>query len=697
MVAEMSAQPARGTHSDPAIARVEVVAVHGMGMQHSSETLLEWAEPILQRIDFYAKQAPSHPEPAGSQLPPVIVALETEEIDAVDLDSREWFDKQRVTDDRTWRVARELGIQLGRRAKNMSSAPEAGGDELTGTARIVVEDATNPLEDDDQIEPSEVEFTSVVVGAGADDHVAAQVRYVIPGAQDDHRLLSVTFTEARWAESLLPLSRSRVFTWGIYFLWKAVGRVALYLRNMVYGTARAVSRPLGWLSWVVIGSSVAALIVLGAITTVLLVLVGPLMLLPGVATKLGPTIDTFVGFIGDVPSWSEHPVRAAAMRAIVLTQIQQARNRAGDDGTVVVIAHSEGAAITVELLCQPSPPTAARVDVLVTVGAAVTLLGRPGWTRTNIRAPELVSTGRSDELNLVRSWAKRELPMRWLNFWATWDVVPSGPISTGAIARRARWSASYSSATSAQLGPEEHPVHNRSSPLEDHQTYSANVVQVIDPLTRMIMNPVPRLADTLHLTSEQAAWNRAHVIGVKRLGFNRLLIAILGVLAVLDRDVYASFVAIPLGGIASAIAAAFDLDTKAWPWSWVLSQNWLTFVVAVLIVLALLVWANSVLLEKCIDSVLVKNGPAKALPPHRWFIAGLSYALLSVIALLTLTAAGLLTQWSAWVFAVVGVAVVGFFPRVGGAPPGTPQVVNPVPSNHAHRAARSSAAPIQRG
>jgi hypothetical protein len=679
MVAEMTKAELPNSYDNPIVSTVEVVAVHGMGMQHSSETLLDWAEPLLHRIDFYAKQAPSRShqaQPADTttpRVPPDVVSSQRE----FEPDSSAAIAEALASKGFVWKIGYAIGNRVNLRnirynrpgiETDASSGPE-GDLAPTHTPR-----ATTTHDDDDQVEPSTVEFTSVLIGSGTDDHVTSTVRYVKNGETPEHRVLTMNFTEARWAESFLPLTRARVFVWGMLFVFKTARRIASYLRNSIYGRARAIARPIGWLSWVAICAAVGLLYALASLTAVLLVLLGPLMVLPFFAKQLGPTIDMFLAYIGDAPAWSEHPVRAAAMRKVVQEQIVKARERAGKNGTVVVIAHSEGAAITVELLCRANPPKGTGVDVLVTVGAAVTLLGRPGWNTKVIRAQDLEKTGQSIELNYVRAWAQRKQPTKWLNFWATWDVVPSGPISTGRAARGARWTASYSNSHGVELGPEEHPVHNRSWPLEDHQTYTANVVQVIDPLARMIMSPTPSSADTLTLDDKQAAWNREHVIGVKRMAFNRLLIAIVGVLAVFSGGLYDLFEKVPLDGAASAIATAFDLNQEKWPWSWLLSHNWVFYGIGLAVVLAFLLWVNSVLQENFIDAAFQKPKFVSGRPRWRWIFTAFTCFLLAMIAVLSVLLGGPTSEWWVWAASAAGVALLTALPRLGIVPTGTPQV-----------------------
>jgi hypothetical protein len=550
---------------------VELVVVHGMGRQTAGQTLLEWAEPILQRMDWLAKGNPTENGATAAA--------------------------QKKADESALRLPVDGMLPILPAGNGLA---EAG--------------------DDTQGEPTVIEFGVVVLGTPS-DQITASVGYLDLDATP--RRVNLHVTEARWSEAFLPLTRTQIFTWGLNFVFRAVGRLLRYLSTVFwvtshgfFGIGRVIAVVMIAVLWLVVG-------ILTLIAVVFLAISGPLLLLPFVGRLLGPVVNALVDFVGDVPAWTQRPTRAAAMRQIVAGAVSAARARAGDAGRVIVVAHSEGAAITANLLfgdCVDLPGF--RVDTLATVGSALSLLGRPSFTSRQLSALELAARGVSVRLNPVRAWAAMDdtLRPRWLDFFATWDVVPSGPTSTGPAARRLRWEASYSAtagsaggavpstADSSALGPEEHPVHNTASAFTDHQSYAANIVQVIDPLARVILGMETREGqpgtdvETLRpLAAAHAGQNRLHVRGVKELGLNRLLVLILAGLCFLV-PALAEALGVITRGPADAISAALrwllQANDGVGVGGWLTSLPLVPYAILVTGAAALLLWVNGALWQR---------------------------------------------------------------------------------------------------
>jgi hypothetical protein len=533
-----------------------------MGRQTAGQTLLEWAEPVLQRMDWLAK---GNPEQNGATAAAQARATEAAALVPVD------------------------GIR----------APQEPGIAHAG--------------DDSQGEPTAIDFGSVVLGT-AGDEVTASIRYLDLDATP--RSVTVHITEARWAEAFLPLSRTQIFTWGLNFLFRAVWRLLRYLSTVFWVTSRGfwgVGRAVALVAiaalWVVVGAfTIVAVVFLG--------LSGPLLLFPFVGNLLKPVVDVLVDFVGDVPAWTQRPTRAAAMRQVVADAVSAARARAGESERVIVVAHSEGAAITSNLLFGDGfEAPNLRVDVVATVGSAVSLLGAPSFASHRLTPRELADRGLSMKLNPVRAWAGMDEAYRprWLDFFATWDVVPSGPTSTGPGARRTRWEASYARvpgpdaavppADSPALGPEEHPVHNTGSAFTDHQSYSANIVQVIDPLARIVLGlevrpPAPGIAPDRPLTAANTEQNRLHVRAVKELGLNRLLVLLLAALCFFVPTL-ADLLGIISKGPADVVTAVLrwllNVKNDESAFAWVFTLSWVPYFALVAGAAALLLWINAAL------------------------------------------------------------------------------------------------------
>lgn len=437
---DQNRSPARG-------ADVVLVVVHGMGQATPGSTLLEWAEPILGRVDWLAKYA-----------------------DVVEPGLRERLSE------RGW----SPGLTIVDSVVSGAETPH------------IIADAT---------------WSVTTVGADG----ALEVRR-------PRRRIAVL--EARWSESFVPMTRSEVFNWGARFLWRVLWRMFVqFARTLVkvpwLGTARLSSvvinatratqptasrhtspptaRSLARrvfsgllaLFGIVLSVGLAAiLLALGAILTVILPLLSPLMLIPFVKKHVQNVVDALVAFVGDVGTWRERPLRAASMRSAVQDRIVEADGMLADGGEIVVLAHSEGAAISAETLFTDMAPLQFNVTQLHTVGAANTLLGLPG---SGFGAPR--------EGRWVADWsANGGLPsgsrLRWHNYWAIWDPFAAGPLGDNRAARSTRWKGSYVlGAADSAFGPAEHAVHNTSIPLTDHQSYAANTAQVIDPVARVLLGP----------------------------------------------------------------------------------------------------------------------------------------------------------------------------------------------------------------
>lgn len=386
----------------------------------------------------------------------------------------------------------------------------------------------------------------VTVDLDVDDDPRVVVATRTTDDSGDERLVEVTITEARWAEAFPGLGRGETFVWGLSFLRRTIGRlggfVARLLVQMMLDVvdlpSRAAARtrvpPPVWLLAllpliaVTVVSTVLALLALavGLVALLLsgyaaLILVGPVLLIPGVARVLGPIVERVVEFIGDAAAWTRRPVRAAAMRRVVEKALAEAQARLeqtvaanGGEGRLVVLGHSQGASIAADVLFnRPDGHRPPRVDTLITVGAAVTLLGRARWSGPAQDLPAME--------NPVMEWSRLEPPVRWSNFWGLYDPFPSGPISTTAVNRQRRWWESFNREPPAfpAPGPEERPVHNTAWPFTEHLAYADNIPQVIDPVARILLDLAVPTGDP------QAALRRIrHARGVRALGLQRMLV-----------------------------------------------------------------------------------------------------------------------------------------------------------------------------
>ncbi|KQZ09211.1 hypothetical protein ASD23_13080 [Agromyces sp. Root1464] len=189
------------------------------------------------------------------------------------------------------------------------------------------------------------------------------------------------------------------------------------------------------------------LVLLATVLTPILPLISPLLLIPWFKKVAQGFIDGIIESIGDVAAWKERPVRASAMRLVVRDALARAKELVGDDGDVQLFAHSQGAAVATLALFEELTPSDFNVSRLSTVGAAVVLLGRDRWLgRSDEYAPvsdwlarnrAAGADGRVDWANYWAIWdpfsagpiadtapGRRE---RWRNAYFPGDSTSTGP------------------------------------------------------------------------------------------------------------------------------------------------------------------------------------------------------------------------------------------------------------------------------
>lgn len=407
---------------------VVVIVVHGMGEQKDGETVLEWAEPFLGRLDWLTKHTGAGTQTSG-------------------------------------------GVTI---ASSVLHGPAARID-------------------------------AVVTVAGQPEKTR------------------VSFLEATWSRSFIPVSRAETFTWGAAFLWRAAWRAVVQItrtsawtswlrfraRSRTTGTGASVlsavdlvSAVLGWLFSALVAAVVFSL---STVLSPVLLVLSPLLLIPPVKKVLQPIADVLVAFVGDVATYRNHPLREAAMKGVVSERIAQARASFGESpGRIVIVAHSQGTAITLKALLEdpdlvertpveppPDDPTSAVPTLtppisLHTLGTAICLLG----DSRHYGAGAVPHTP-------VAAWnGLGEHRFDWQNYWAVWDPIPSGPVGDGPRERNERWKAWFSASIASPKaralaanppGPGEHSVCNTAFPFTDHQSYPKNIQQVIDPIVSDIV------------------------------------------------------------------------------------------------------------------------------------------------------------------------------------------------------------------
>ena len=293
-----------------------LVVVHGMGNAFKSQILLEWAEPLLERMDWVARDR-------------IIGADDSHGVTIHDSD--------------------------------------LSGDTPIVTATVRFPKHRDPDAPDAAVETVERRI-AILEARWSESFVPmtrAQVfRWAVP-----FMWRAITRTLALFWNTMVVLSW---LTLGHHL--RAPRETLLLPRwlNLVVDLIRVV---VSTIAFVVVWTFLA---LLGVVLTPILPLLSPLLLIPWFKDLAQGVLDQLVESIGDVASWKERPVRASAMRLVVRDALAQAKDLVGD-GDVHLFAHSQGAAVATFALFEELDPADFNVRRLTTVGAAVVLLGREKW------------------------------------------------------------------------------------------------------------------------------------------------------------------------------------------------------------------------------------------------------------------------------------------------------------------------------
>ncbi|WP_157008165.1 hypothetical protein [Agromyces laixinhei] len=313
--AERRAEASDGGGFDRAL-----VVVHGMGNAYRSQILLEWAEPLLGRMDWLARDR-------------VIGADERHGVEIHESD-----------------LSGDLPI-------------------ITATVRYPgprAQAAGAPSDEDDDVEQK----IAIIEARWSESFVPMNRGQIFQWAV-------VFMWRAIWRVLDLFVGTMVLVPWYTLVQHWTKGpdepRALPRLVDLVIDAVRLVVCTIAFaVTWVF-------LVLLSVVLTPILPLISPLLLIPWFKNAAQSVIDGIVESIGDVAAWKERPVRASAMRLVVRDALARAKELVGDDGDVHLFAHSQGAAVATFALFEELSPSDYNVNRLTTVGAAVVLLGRDRW------------------------------------------------------------------------------------------------------------------------------------------------------------------------------------------------------------------------------------------------------------------------------------------------------------------------------
>ncbi len=620
--------PEKGTESatepEPGTFDVALVVVHGMGNAYKSQILLEWAEPILERMDWLARDR-------------VIGADEQHGVTIHDADLS--GDVPMVTATVRFPKQREPGSP-------------GGAETPTETAETV----------ERKVAILEARWSESFVPM-----TRAQVfRWAVPFMW---RAIVRTLGLFVGTMVLLPwltlVNRVRP-PWP-----KRPLRVIAHVVKILIDIVRLIVSTLAFVVTSVF------LVVLGVVLTPILPLLSPLLLIPWFKNIAQGVLDGLVESIGDVASWKERPVRASAMRLVVRDALARAKELVGD-GDVHLFAHSQGAAVATFTLFEELEPREFNVRRLTTVGAAVVLLGREKW-----QGREDTYTPVQTWIDRNRTAAADE-HVAWENHWAIWDPFSAGPIADTRKAARKRWRAAYfPGPNTIALGPEEHAVHNTSQPFLDHGMYFANTVQVVEPTVRHLLGrdfpPAPMPVEYIR--------NRLVVIDKKSLGLSTIAAVVIAAITPglpLASAFFAWLIAAVASGIGWVIAFVTGRDTAEGAEaargtvSFLITGDRLStigWILSSALLLALLVWLNQLMQKQTERSIVWDRCPLEVRTwlvltalPRALYVIGAAFAVWFAIGAWSSPAPSAVESvvWAA-VLTVVAVFVV-LEPRFAPAP-----------------------------
>lgn len=223
------------------------------------------------------------------------------------------------------------------------------------------------------------------------------------------------------------------------------------------------------LSWIATGTSV-----------VTLAIYAPLRAVPIKAIReraeLASLDAQLVSAFGDLPVLLDDPVQAAIVRERLADAIRWVRGRGCDD--VVLIAHSGGAIVSYATLLDEAYRDLP-VAKLITLGQGLAL----GWRLERTTGPFVAGNPIRGDLGAARPG------LRWVDFWASYDPAPAGELVAVDSCPLVAIETVVDGRPPSPIQVESRPVTNFMHMGQDHDGYWRNDEGFLIPLIRHIDDP----------------------------------------------------------------------------------------------------------------------------------------------------------------------------------------------------------------
>ena len=508
---------------------VGVLLVHGIGHQRRAETLSEWSAPIARWIDAWLQGATAaiagklRDTPLAGWLPSLTIRENLSEYDV------DYLDRVAYARDLVRKALDPAAAEALITSTNQFRAP-------TAEERAAASEVARKIAQD--LKASAVgggaEFREAyVLDVGSRGFEPSSVEMHVEAMDGDGYLRRSRWmlAESHWGESFWAPSFFRFARW---CLLTAPAVLVHYITMARLQHRKSLVR------WFLSVLGLSASVALAELAFVLLMV---LWLIPWERLRSYVLRVQFglAGVVGDSYILLEDPVQ----RRAIIDRVQRDLNwLALRCEQVVVIAHSQGAAVAALVLSNREQAGVANIHSFVTLGAGVqTLTAIP--KESHKRAVRLAgwaaigcafALGVAIVLALTSMWpaamvlaivalvclsiaagrgynAHEGRPTRlplaafstpWLDFFAAKDLVPFGPLVNP-------------EASGGNYRPKE--VRNRDSYLADHVTYWQNPEQVVGPLVREIGSAAGFTPLTNLLPDDAAVLERLERARISRLGF----------------------------------------------------------------------------------------------------------------------------------------------------------------------------------